>query len=73
MIHLVAKIEQILCEVMRFAGDTFSRAESSDDGEGDSLLTAYFPGLRNVYKPKFKVKAKTPAATGGDSASPTAS
>jgi hypothetical protein len=30
---------------MRFAGDTFSRAESADDGEGDSLLTSYFPGL----------------------------
>ena len=73
MIHLVAKIEQIEREVMRFAGDTFSRAESADDGEGFSLLTSYFPGLRNVYKPKFKIKANTPTTTGKNSVSPTAS
>jgi len=73
LIHLVAKIEQILREVMRFAGDTFSRAESADDGEEDSLLTSYFPDLRNVYKPKFKIKAKTPTTTEGNSAPPTAS
>jgi len=57
---------------MRFAGDTFSRAESSDNGEGDSLLTSYFPGLRNVYKPKFKIKAKNPSATEGSSSPSTA-
>jgi len=69
LIRLVAKIEQILFAVMRFAGDTFSRAESSDNNEEDSVLTSYFPDLRNVYKPKFKIKAKNSSATGGNSPS----
>lgn len=57
---------------MRFAGDTFSRAESSDRGKEDSLLTSYFPGLRNVYKPKFKIKAKNPLGTEESSSPSTA-
>jgi len=72
LIRLVAKIEQILFAVMRFAGDTFSRSESPDRGEEDTLLTSYFPGLRNVYKPKFKIKAKNPSATEGNASPSTA-
>ena len=57
---------------MRFAGDTFSRSESPDRGEEDTLLTSYFPGLRNIYRPKFKTKDKTSSATGGSSTPSTA-
>lgn len=55
---------------MRFAGDTFSRAEPSQTRNDDgSLLSEYFPDLRRVYKPKFKTKAATTAATGGNTPS----
>jgi len=55
---------------MRFAGDTFSRSEPSQTRNDDeSVLSAYFPDLRKVYKPKFKAKAATTAATGGNTPS----
>lgn len=52
---------------MRFAGNIFNEGVLEEDDE--SLLTSYFPDLKNVYRPKFKNKVATPVSQPRESAS----
>jgi len=45
---------------MRFAGNIFNEGVQEEDDE--SLLSRYFPDLKNVYHPKFKNKVTTPVS-----------
>jgi hypothetical protein len=49
---------------MRFAGNIFNEGVQEEDDE--SLLSSYFPDLKNIYRPKFKNKVATPVSQPGE-------
>jgi hypothetical protein len=44
---------------MRFAGNIFNQDEQ--ESEDESMLSRYFPDLKNIYRPGFKAKVSSPA------------
>lgn len=45
---------------MRFAGNIFNEGEQ--ESKDDSLLSRYFPDLKNIYRPRVKAKVNSPAS-----------
>jgi hypothetical protein len=45
---------------MRFAGNVFNEGEQ--ESEDNSMLSSYFPDLKNIYRPGFKAKVNSPAS-----------
>lgn len=45
---------------MRFAGNILNEGEQ--ESKDDSMLSRYFPDLKNIYRPKFKAKVNSPAS-----------